>query len=570
MNAERLLVHFETIAEAPDAVARLRRFILELAVRGKLVPQDSSDEPASELLKRIAMEKARLVKLGKVKKSEVESLAADEEPHVLPGNWAWTRLGSIGDWGAGSTPSRGNTELYGGSVTWLKSGELNDNVALAGSEETLTEVAIKKGAFRVNKPGDVLIAMYGATIGKLAILAEVAVTNQAVCGCTPFAGVDNRFLFLFLLSYRPQFHAASEGGAQPNISKVKITGTPFPLPPLAEQNRIVAKVDELMELCDRLETTRMTRETIRDRLAAASLARLNASDPETFQANARFTLAALPELTARPELIKAMRQTVLSMAMSGKLVPQDAKDEPASKLLKRITSLRTRLIEAGKIRRTREIEPVSDAERHFDVPMGWEVTRLTNVYDVRDGTHDTPRYVDDGVPLITSKNLSSGRLSFDETKLISEKDHQKIAERSKVDRDDVLLAMIGSIGNPVIVDTDLPFSIKNVALFKYYDRELSSPAFLRYFLQNAALQMRYSATGGLQPFVSLGFLRAYPIALPPLDEQVRISAKIDELMKLCDQLETSLIANATTRRRLLDAILVDALNPVSQELEAAE
>ncbi|MSO22383.1 MAG: hypothetical protein EXQ58_03820 [Acidobacteria bacterium] len=137
----------------------------------------------------------------------------------------------MGDWGSGSTPARGNHDLYGGGITWLKSGELNDNQALAGSEETVTELALKTGSFRRNQPGDVLLAMYGATIGKVAILAEPAVTNQAVFGCTPFDGISNRYLFSFLLSQRARFHSASEGGAQPNISKVKIVGFPFPLPP---------------------------------------------------------------------------------------------------------------------------------------------------------------------------------------------------------------------------------------------------------------------------------------------------------------------------------------------------
>jgi len=260
----------------PDQIKRLRETILNLAVRGKLVPQDPNDEPASELLKRIAKEKARLVKAGEARKSEIDPIYEEDSPFSVPSNWKWTRLGSIADWGSGSTPSRGNLELYGGGITWLKSGELNDNPALSGSEETVTQLAIEKGSFRINKPGDVLIAMYGATIGKVAILAESAVTNQAVCGCTPFGGILNRFLFLFLLSQREQFHSASEGGAQPNISKVKIVWTPFPLPPLAEQYRIVAKVDELMALCDRLEAsldqTAATRRRLLDALLAEALA----------------------------------------------------------------------------------------------------------------------------------------------------------------------------------------------------------------------------------------------------------------------------------------------------------
>ena len=252
MNPDRLLAYYEKIADAPDATARLRRFILDLAVRGKLVPQDANDEPASELLKRISKERARLVKAGEVRKSEVDPVIEEDAPFSIPSKWTWTRLGSVADWGSGSTPPRGNSDFYGGGIAWLKSGELNDNRALVGSEETVTQLAIDKGSFRLNKRGDVLLAMYGATIGKVAILAGQAVTNQAVCGCTPFYGVFNQFLFLFLLSQREEFHLASEGGAQPNISKVKIVWTPFPLPPLAEQHRIVAKVDELMGLCDRL------------------------------------------------------------------------------------------------------------------------------------------------------------------------------------------------------------------------------------------------------------------------------------------------------------------------------
>lgn len=222
-------------------------------------------------MKRIQAEKDRLIKQRVIKKSDVLPISDDDAPYPLSAKWAWARLGDIGDWGAGSTPSRGNSDLYGGGVTWLKSGELNDNRALAGSEETVTEEAVRSGSFRLNKPGDVLIAMYGATIGKVAILAEPAVTNQAVCGCSPFTGISNQYLFLFLKAQRAQFHDASEGGAQPNISKVKIVNTAIPVPPTVEQHRIVAKVDELMVLCDQLEDSLTNREQTRSRLLEAIL-----------------------------------------------------------------------------------------------------------------------------------------------------------------------------------------------------------------------------------------------------------------------------------------------------------
>ena len=227
MTPTTLLKHFDRISEAPNAIPRLRRFILDLAVRGKLVKQDPKDVPASELLKRIKKEKE---KLGK-KEKPLPPINPNEIPFLLPIGWEWVRLGEVADWGSGSTPSRENHEFFGGEITWLKSGELNDNQQLIGSEETITKLAFKECSFRYNQPGDVLIAMYGATIGKVAILAETAVTNQAVCGCTLFQGVFNRYLFIFLLSQRTQFHLASEGGAQPNISKAKIINTLFSLPP---------------------------------------------------------------------------------------------------------------------------------------------------------------------------------------------------------------------------------------------------------------------------------------------------------------------------------------------------
>lgn len=231
MTLDTFFEKFDLFADAPDAVAKMRELVLELAVQGKLVHQDPADEPAHALLERIQKTKERLISERIIKRQYTDPLGYDDEPFRIPESWVWTRLGEIGDWGSGSTPTRGNLELYGGGIAWLKSGELNDNQSLASSEETVTELALKTCSFRQNQPGDVLLAMYGATIGKVAILAEPAVTNQAVCGCTPFEGVSNRYLFNFLISQRSRFHAASEGGAQPNISKVKIVAFPIPLPP---------------------------------------------------------------------------------------------------------------------------------------------------------------------------------------------------------------------------------------------------------------------------------------------------------------------------------------------------
>ena len=553
MNADRLLAHYDRIADAPDAVPRLRRLILDLAVRGRLVEQDPNDEPASELLKRIAAEKARLVKAGKIKKAEVGPISLNDAPFLVPHRWTWTRLGIIGDWGSGSTPPRGNVELYGGGITWLKSGELNDNRQLAGSEETVTDLALRNSSFRLNQPGDVLIAMYGATIGKVAILAERAVTNQAVCGCTPFAGVFNQFLFLFLLSQRAQFNSASEGGAQPNISKVKIVWNPFPLPPLAEQHRIVAKVDELMALCDRLETARTEREATRDRLAAASLARLDAPDPETFQDHARFALDALPALTTRPDQIKQLRQTILNLAVRGKLVPQDPNDEPASELLKRIAAEKARLVKAGKIRKKKPLSLIDTADAPSDLPAGWASVKLVEISNIVMGQSppgQTYNTCGEGVPLINGPvEFSEG--PFGRTVI----NQYTTAPTNFCDKGDFLICVRGSTtGRSNVAAFDACIGRGVAAIQPLFD-----DGFVRFFLWNMRERIISMGRGIAFPSITRNQLENLPVPLPPLAEQHRIVAKVDELMTLCDRLEASLAARDETRHRLLDALLHQAL-----------
>jgi len=560
MNAERLLALYERVAESPDAITRLRRFILDLAVRGKLVPQDPQDEPASELLKRIAKEKARLVKLGLARKLEIEPVAPGDQPFAAPSAWIWTRLGSIGDWGSGSTPPRGASGLYGGSVTWLKSGELNDNRALAGSEETVTEAAVSKGSFRLNKPGDVLIAMYGATIGKVAILAESAVTNQAVCGCTPFAGVFNQFLFLFLLSQREQFHSASEGGAQPNISKIKIVWTPFPLPPLAEQHRIVAKVDELMALCDQLEAARQEREARRDRLAAASLARLNAPDPETFQSDARFTLNALPALTTRPNQIKQLRQTILNLAVRGKLVPQDPNDEPAATLSERLAKkFAKEPIGIGRGRRSEIVAGLIEKAPYL-VPSGWLWVRMGDLGETNIGLTYSPVEISSaGIPVLRSNNIQAGKIHLSDLVRVTSKPKPS----AMVSEGDLLIcARNGSrslVGKAAIIER-----LSEPMAFGAFMAIFRSPVnrYLHLFLSSPVFrQVIDEVNTNTINQITQANLRSTLIPLPPLAEQHRIVAKVDELMALCDRLEASLTTSNQTRTRLLEATLTEALAP---------
>ena len=242
---------------------QLKKSILQYAVQGKLVPQDPTDESASALLERIRAEKEQLIKSGKIKRDKHESVIFrrdnsyyervdgiercidDEIPFEIPDSWKWVRLGNIGEWGSGATPSRTKSEYYNGTIPWLKTGDLNDGY-ITYIPETITNLALTETSVKLNPVGSVLIAMYGATIGKLGILQLPATTNQACCACVPFTGVYNKFLFYFLMSQKAAFIKRGEGGAQPNISKEKIVATLMPLPPKSEQYRIVEKVNDIL------------------------------------------------------------------------------------------------------------------------------------------------------------------------------------------------------------------------------------------------------------------------------------------------------------------------------------
>ena len=244
---------------------RLKKSVLQEAIQGKLVPQIAEEGTAHELLEQIKAEKQKLVKEGKLKKSALVSSVifrgddnkyyeqigkkcldiTEQIPFEIPNSWTWARMGQVGDWGAGSTPQRGNQDYYEGNILWLKTGELNNDIVY-DTEEKITQRAFQDCSLRMNKIGDVLIAMYGATIGKLAIVGKELTTNQACCGCTPYI-VYNWFLFYFLMASRDSFIKKGEGGAQPNISRVKLVEHLIPLPPLNEQKRIVKRIETLFE-----------------------------------------------------------------------------------------------------------------------------------------------------------------------------------------------------------------------------------------------------------------------------------------------------------------------------------
>jgi len=528
------------LAGAPNGIKKLRELILELAVRGKLVPQDPSDKPASELLNNIAKEKKLLIENKTIRKGKpLPGIEQDEMQFKLPIGWEWVRLGQIGDWGAGATPARGKSSYYGGEMPWFKSGELIADF-ISDSEESVTELALKECSLRRNKPGDVLIAMYGATIGKTAILSVEGTTNQAVCACTPFNGVFNRYLLLTLKALKSNFIGQGAGGAQPNISREKIVVTVTGLPPLAEQHRIVVKVDELMALCDRLEAQQADAESAHAQLVQALLGSLTqAADADDFAASWQHLADHFHTLFTTEPSIDALKQTLLQLAVMGKLVPQDPSDEPASELLKRITEEKTRLVAEGKIKKQKPLPEIREEEKPFELPKGWFWTRLGAIGVSATGktpSTNNPAFFGGDLPFIGPGQISVEGQIGESEKWLTDLARE---ETSVADVGDILMVCIGgSIGKCAIADREMAFNqqINSVRVVladnRYAFCTMTTPAFMT--------SVWASATGTATPIINRSKWDELLIPIPPLAEQYCIVAKVDQLMALCDQLKTRL------------------------------
>lgn len=523
MNAERLLQHYETIADAPDAIVRLRRFILELAVRGKLVSQDQMDQPEEQLLKRIARQ--TLDQAG------------------LPLGWRRAKIGSILEFQYGKglkateRSEQGPVPVFG------------SNGIVGFTEEPLTV-----------RPS-IIVGRKGSA-GALNVCDGPSWTTDVAYFVEAPSFIELRFLSIALEALNLDKLGK---GVKPGLSRSDAYDQIIALPPLAEQGRIVAKVDELMVLCDHVEAARTSQESTRDRLTAASLARLNSPDPETFRDDARFALGALQALTARPDQIKRLRQTILNLAVRGKVVPQD----PAE-IASCLPPPRQFAAASGM-----DDEVFEQFRTSISLPSGWQIAPLAQLSEnVVDCPHTTPKWTENGELCIRTNQLRPGALDLSEPRYVSLETYLERIERLEPREDDILYSREGGIlGIACRVPHGLRLCLgQRLMLIRAGDE--TRPDFLEIVLNSPFITdiARLRTTGGAAPRVNMSTVRAYPIPLPPLAEQHRIVAKVDELMALCDQLEASLTTADETRCKLLDALLAEALAPVDVEdlQEAAE
>ena len=402
-------------------------------------------------------------------------------PFEVPNNWAWTTLGSIGTWQAGGTPSRSNKSYYGGNIPWLKTGDLNDGL-ITNIPESITEEAVANSSAKINPTGSVLIAMYGATIGKLGILTFPATTNQACCACIEYFAITQHYLFYFLLSHRDIFIAKGGGGAQPNISKEIIVNTAIPLPPLAEQERIVTEIERWLTLIDQIEQDKTDLQIV----------------------------------------IKQAKSKILDLAIHGKLVPQNPNDEPASELLKRINPKAEITCDKG----------------HY--PVGWIDVILGDIF-----YHNTGKALNssnkEGVlrNYLTTSNVYWNQFDLSLVKQMPFRDNE--LEKCTVQKGDLLVCEGGDIGRSAIWNFDYNICIQN-HIHRLRPKGDLNVSFYYYVLRFLKEHNRIGGKGIGLLGLSSNELHKIGMPLPPRKEQDRIVLKIEELFSVLDNIQNALEA----------------------------
>ena len=550
MNPELLLAHFDRISDAPDAIPRLRQFILDLAVRGKLVEHDPTDESASLLLKRIREDRARLVKQGSLKHWEPSGTTAiNGSTFLAPPGWVLTTLGEvtlkITD-GAHKTPTYVDEGIPFISVKDFSGGTLDfSSTRLIPANE---HAALYKRCDP--RRGDILIGRIG-TLGKAVFVDTDREFSLFVSvGLIRFSHefIAPQYFRLVLNSplVESEYNRIKVGGGT-HTNKLNLGDLHtviFPLPPLGEQHRIVAKVDELMALCDSLAEALKKRESSRDRLASASLDRLNnGANADAFRDHANFCLAHIPLLTTSPFQIKHLRQTLLNLAIRGLLVPQDPKDEFAAEFL-------------GERRHIPNSEP-------WKLPSGWAWSSFSLIGETLGGGTPSkahPEFWKGAIPWVSPKDMKVDVIT----------DSQDHISTAAVEQSAVRLIPTGSllvVVRGMILAHSFPTASTEVPVTINQDMKAIVP------FRADLIRFLLLLTKGLKPEVLRLVLRSthgtcklltddlfsLPIPIPPLAEQRRILAKVNELMAICDRLETTLSAKRSGTDRLLEAVLHSAL-----------
>jgi type I restriction enzyme S subunit len=564
-----LVRHFDLIAQAPGGVARLRELILTLAVQGKLVPQDPRDEPASELLKKIRAEKDRQIAEGKIKRDKpLAEIGDDEKPFELPATWLWCKGREVFNVIRGVTYQKTDARetFVEDHLPLLRANNIQATINLDDLVYVPRQLVSDDQCLR---KGDYLVCLASGSkklVGKAApFTSDLACSFGAFCGVIrPISELD--FLAIYLSSplYRDTVSAASAGIGINNLKGTSLLGLDIPLPPVAEQSRIVTRVEELMQLCDALETSGQLEAQQHAQLVNTLLGTLTQSEtPEALADNWQRIATHFDVLLDRPEAVDALEQTILQLAVRGLLVPQDPTDEPASVLLQKIRTEKDHLIAQGKIKRDKPLPPITDEEKPFDLPQGWEWVRLGELFEVASSKRiHANDYVKEGVPFFRSKEIGelSRGVEISTEICISRSHFDSLKDMSGFPQmNDLMLTSVGSIGNTWLVDgRDFYYKDGNITKLRGYCG--TSMEYLQEFIRSDFFMSQVTDTvaGTAYNALTIVKLNCMQFPLPPLTEQSRIVTRINELRCLCADLRQSLAELQSGQKQLAQALIENA------------
>lgn len=561
-----LLSNLDVLATAPGGVARLRELILTLAVQGKLVSQDSTDEPAGVLLQKIRAEKDRLIAEGKIKRDKpLAAIAEDEKPFELPQGWEWVRLGDICAY-----IQRGKGPVYAESsehrvvsqkcVRW-------HGLDLAPARFVTPESLAKYEPIRFLQAGDLLWNSTGTgTIGRACLVPfehENAglVADSHVTVVRPVQ-ISSGFLWRWIQS--PYVLSEIEGSASGTTNQIELNTSTVvnhlvPLPPLAEQPRIVTRVEALMRLCDALEAKGQLEAAQHAQLVSTLLSTLTASTtPEELADNWQRVAQHFDLLLDRPEAIDALEQTLLQLAVRGMLVPQDRTDEPASALLQKIRAEKDRLIAAGQIKRDKPLPPITDEEQPFELPVGWEWVRMGEAFDGGSGTTPLRTRTDfflGGTEMwVKTTDLTNSLVTTCEeliTKGAVEENRLRYFPSGTV-----CVAMYGgagTIGKSGILGVSATI---NQSVFALPPMAGMNKDFLHtYVITVRPRWMSFAAGLRKDPNINGQIIKKMVMPVPPSAEQSRIVARVTALRRLCADLRQRLADAQTTQSHLAQTLV---------------
>jgi type I restriction enzyme, S subunit len=562
-----LVRHFDLIAQAPGGVARLRELILTLAVQGKLVPQDPSDEPACELLQKIRVEKDRLIAEGKIKRDKPLAEIADEEkPFKLPVGWEWVRLSALaafenGDRGS-NYPSRSNFVDQG--IAFINAGHLMDELIDYADMNYITPQNFDLLRSGKIQRGDILYCLRGS-LGKFAqVTDDVA---GAIASSLVIIRLTDKAIASYVMRYLKSPLAAKlikrfdNGTAQPNLGAGDLAKFVVPLPPLPEQSRIVTRVEELMQVCDALEASGQLEAQQHAQLVGTLLGTLTQSEtPEALADNWQRIATHFDVLLDRPEAVDALEQTILQLAVRGLLVPQDPTDEPASVLLQKIRTEKDHLIAQGKIKRDKPLPPITDEEKPFELPQGWEWARFPELGEFGRGKskhrprNDPALFNPPIYPVVQTGEVARA-------KGVIQAYHSRYSEiglaQSRLWPEGTLcITIAANIADAALLGFDACFPDSVVGFVPA--QTLGNAKYFLAFMETARNELIKFAPATAQKNINLEILGALLIPVPPLAEMSRIVTRVNELRSLCADLRQRLAALQSGQKQLATALIENA------------